>query len=210
MAKDLNLKIRKKIISEEEYEEYVFKVAKAIDEVDLMKIGVGIPIYVASEMANEDGLKVVLSGQGADELFGGYARHERIYREKGEEELKKELLKDVYNLYKVNLERDDHCTMANGVELRVPFLDEEVVEIALSIPIEYKMSELRKRILRDVASQYLPDYIAYRPKKAAQYGSGGEKMIYKVAKKYGFSKKRINEFLDMLKRKIVNELNIDR
>ena len=203
LAKDLNLKIRKKIISEEEYEEYVFKVAKAIDEVDLMKIGVGIPIYVASEMANEDGLKVVLSGQGADELFGGYARHERIYREKGEEELKKELLKDVYNLYKVNLERDDHCTMANGVELRVPFLDEEVVEIALTIPIEYKMSELRKRILRDVASQYLPDYIAYRPKKAAQYGSGGEKMIYKVAKKYGFSKKRINEFLDMLKRKIV-------
>ncbi|ADC68749.1 asparagine synthase (glutamine-hydrolyzing) [Methanocaldococcus sp. FS406-22] len=203
LAKDLNLKIRKKIISEEEYERYVFKVAKAIDEVDLMKIGVGIPIYVASEMANEDGLKVVLSGQGADELFGGYARHERIYREKGEEELKKELLKDVYNLYKVNLERDDHCTMANGVELRVPFLDEEVVEIALSIPIEYKMSELRKRILRDVASQYLPDYIAYRPKKAAQYGSGGEKMIYKVAKKYGFSKKKINEFLDMLKRKIV-------
>ena len=237
LAKDLNLKLRKKIISEEEYEKYVFKVAKAIDEVDLMKIGVGIPIYVASEMANKDGLKVVLSGQGADELFGGYARHERIYKEKGEEELKKELLKDVNNLYKVNLERDDHCTMANGVELRVPFLDEEVVEIALSIPVDYKMSELsnrpyaesnisvksepinglkntnlntkcirsvRKKILRDVASQYLPDYIAYRPKKAAQYGSGGEKMIYKVAKKYGFSKKRINEFLDMLKRKIVD------
>ncbi|XRO74934.1 asparagine synthase (glutamine-hydrolyzing) [Methanocaldococcus sp. 28A] len=205
LAKDLNLNLRKKIISEEEYEKYVFRVAKAIDEVDLMKIGVGIPIYVASEMANEDGLKVVLSGQGADELFGGYARHERIYKEKGEEELKKELLKDVNNLYKVNLERDDHCTMANGVELRVPFLDEEVVEIALSIPTDYKISELRKKILRDVAAKYLPDYIAFRPKKAAQYGSGGEKMIYKVAKKYGFSKKRINEFLDMLKKKIVSE-----
>ncbi|ACV24138.1 asparagine synthase (glutamine-hydrolyzing) [Methanocaldococcus fervens] len=207
LTKDLNLKLRKKIISEEEYESYVFKVAKAIDEVDLMKIGVGIPIYAASEMAKEDGLKVVLSGQGADELFGGYARHERIYKEKGEEELKKELLKDVNNLYKVNLERDDHCTMANGVELRVPFLDEEVVEIALSIPVDYKISELRKKILRDVASQYLPDYIAYRPKKAAQYGSGGEKIIYKVAKKYGFSKKKINEFLEMLKKKIIDEIN---
>ncbi len=204
LARDLNLPIRKKIISEKEYEKYVFKVAKAIDEVDLMKIGVGIPMYIASEMASEDGLKVVLSGQGADELFGGYARYERIFREKGVEKLKEELLKDIKNLHAVNLERDDHCTMANGVELRVPFLDEEVVEIALSIPVEYKISELRKKILRDVASKYLPDYIAFRPKKAAQYGSGGEKIIYKVAKKLGYSKKKINEFLDLLKKKIVS------
>lgn len=205
LSKELNLPLRKKIISENEYEEYVFKVCRAIDEVDLMKIGVGIPIYVASELANKDGLKVVLSGQGADELFGGYARHERVYKEKGEEEFKKALINDINNIYKVNLERDDHCTMANGVELRVPFLDEDVVKVTLSLPTNYLISDLRKRILRDVASKYLPDYIAYRPKKAAQYGSGGEKIIYKVAKKYGFSKKKINEFLKLLKNRVIED-----
>ena len=197
-SKDMGLKFRKKIIPPEEYEKYLLNVAYAIDEIDLMKLAVGIPIYVASEMAKEDGIKVVLSGQGADELFGGYNRYGKILSEKGKEGLKESLYNDVMNIYKVNLERDDHCTMANGVELRVPFLDKDVVEVGLSLPIEYKLDDegLRKKILRDIASNYIPDYIAYRPKKAAQYGSGSEKMIYAVARKYGYSKKKINEFFE--------------
>ncbi|AEH06131.1 asparagine synthase (glutamine-hydrolyzing) [Methanothermococcus okinawensis] len=194
-AKDMGLKFRKKIISPEEYEKYLFNVAYAIDELNLMKLAVGIPIYAASEMAKQDGIKVVLSGQGADELFGGYNRYLKALNEMGKEKLKKLLYNDVMNIYKVNLERDDHCTMANGVELRVPFLDRDVVEVGLSLPIEYKLNDTeRKIILRDIASNYIPDYIAYRPKKAAQYGSGSEKMIYATARKYGYSKKKINEF----------------
>ena len=87
-SKDMGLKFRKKIISPEEYEKYLLNVAYAIDEIDLMKLAVGIPIYVASEMAKEDGIKVVLSGQGADELFGGYNRYGKILSEKGKEGLK--------------------------------------------------------------------------------------------------------------------------
>ncbi len=204
-AKDMGLKFRKKVISPSEYEKYLFKVAYAIDEINLMKLAVGIPIYVASEMAKKDGIKVVLSGQGADELFGGYNRYKRILSEKGKEELNKALYNDVMNIYKVNLERDDHCTMANSVELRVPFLDRDVVEVGLSLPIEYKICEsgFRKRILRDVALKYIPKYIAYRPKKAAQYGSGSEKIIYSVARDYGYSKKKINEFFSNV---LVNQL----
>ena len=112
------------------------------------------------------------------------------------------------NIYKVNLERDDHCTMANGVELRVPFLDKDVVEVGLSLPIEYKLNDTeRKIILRDVASKYIPNYIAYRPKKAAQYGSGSEKMIYAVARKYGYSKKKINEFFENVLMKKIKEMH---
>lgn len=207
-AKDMGLKFRKRILTDEDFEKYLVNVAHAIDEIDVMKLGVGIPIYVASEMAKEDGIKVVLSGQGADELFAGYNRYKRILHEKGEEELKKSIYEDVMNIYKVNLERDDHCTMANGVELRVPFLDKNVIEVGLSIPTGHKLnesSEFRKKILRDIASKYIPDYIAYRPKKAAQYGSGSEKMIYAVARKYDYSKKRINKFFEsILMEKIKN------
>ena len=196
VAEDLGLKLRKKIIDKEEYEEYLLKVAYAIDEIDLMKLSVGVPIYVASEMAKRDGIKVVLSGQGADELFAGYRRYQRILITKGEEEVKKVLYKDVMNIYRMNLERDDHCTMANSVELRVPFLDKSVVEVGLSLPVQYKVNEReRKIILRDIAKKYIPEYIANRPKKAAQYGSGSEKMIYAVGKSYGYSKRKINIFL---------------
>ncbi|MCS3921760.1 asparagine synthase (glutamine-hydrolyzing) [Methanococcus voltae PS] len=204
-AKDLNLKLRKKTLTEDDFEKYLLKVANAIDELNVMKLGVGIPIYAASEMANEDGIKVVLSGQGADELFAGYNRYKRTLAEKGKEGLEKELYHDSMNIYKVNLERDDHCTMANGVELRVPFLDKNVVNVALSMPVEYKITkdedaensknEHWKRILRDVSRDYVPDYIADRPKKAAQYGSGSEKTIYHVARTHGYSKRNIENFL---------------
>ena len=194
-SKDLGLELRKKIISREEYEDYLLNVTYAIDDIDLIKLSVGIPIYAASEMAKEDNIKVVLSGQGADELFGGYNRYNRILDSKGEEELKKTLYNDLMNIHKVNLERDDHCTMANSVELRVPFLDKSVVEVGLSLPIKYKINKNeRKIILRDLAKEYIPNYIANRPKKAAQYGSGSEKMIYSIARSYDYPKKKINKF----------------
>ncbi|MBW9224084.1 asparagine synthase (glutamine-hydrolyzing) [Methanothermococcus sp. SCGC AD-155-E23] len=211
VAEDLGLKLRKKVIDSEEYEEYLLKVAYAIDEIDLMKLSVGVPIYVASEMARRDGIKVVLSGQGADELFAGYKRYQRILITKGEEELKRVLYRDVMNIHKMNLERDDHCTMANSVELRVPFLDKNLVEVALSLPLKYKVNEReRKIILRDIARKYLPEYVAYRPKKAAQYGSGSEKMIYAVGRSYGYSKRKIDNFLGEVLLKKMEEVYENR
>ncbi|WP_423792472.1 asparagine synthase (glutamine-hydrolyzing) [Methanocaldococcus indicus] len=195
LANYLNLELKTYIINENEFEEHLFKVVKALDDINLLNLSVGIPIYLSTKLAKEDKLKVVLSGQGADEIFGGYKRHENS------ENLKEELIKDIKNLYKVNLERDDHCSMANTIELRVPFLDSELVDFSLSLPESYLKGELRKKILRDVAKKYLPEDIALRPKKAAQYGTKSEKMIYKVAKKYGFSKKNINKFLEFLKEK---------
>ncbi|ABR54121.1 asparagine synthase (glutamine-hydrolyzing) [Methanococcus vannielii SB] len=195
-AIEMGLKFRKKIILKEDYEKYLLSVAQAIDELDVMKLSVGIPIYVASQMAKEDGITVVLSGQGADELFAGYHRYKRIYDENGEEYLKESIKKDVYNIYRANLERDDHVTMANGVELRVPFLDKKVVEVSLSIPVKYKIEGQGKKILREIALKYIPEYIAERPKKAAQYGSGSEKMVYSVSKDYGYSKKEISKFFE--------------
>ncbi|WP_456419378.1 asparagine synthase (glutamine-hydrolyzing) [Methanocaldococcus infernus] len=199
LADHLGVELKVKVIEEDEFEEYLFKTAKAVDEINMLNLGVGLPIYVASELISKDKNKVALSGQGADELFLGYSKYYKMSKE----ELEKKMLEDLKNIGKVNLERDDHCTMANTVELRVPFLDLNVVKTSLSMPIEFKLSEDRKRILRDIALNYLPKEIALRPKKAAQYSSGGEKIIYRVAKRYGYSKRKIDEFLNLIKRRIL-------
>jgi asparagine synthase (glutamine-hydrolysing) len=74
--------------------------------------------------------------------------------------------------------------MKNSVELRVPFLDIEVVDLAMQIPMKYKINgkddKLRKSILREVAADIgVMDDIVKRPKKAAQYGSGIHKILVK-------------------------------
>lgn len=145
-----------------------------------------MPAYLAAEMAREDGIKVMLSGQGADELFAGYHRYLKFYQEQGEE-AQKNLNTDINNLYQVNLQRDDAVTMASGVELRVPYLDLDVINMAMNIPMEYKIKgeddQLRKCILREVARDLgVPEENVKRPKKAAQYGSGIDKMLRRVLK----------------------------
>ena len=91
---------------------------------------------------------------------------------------------DMSNMYHVNLERDDACSMLNSVELRLPFLDKNLIELVLNIPDNKKIvsmhDEMRKSILRKLAFEEGLDYeIAYRPKKAAQYGTGIDKILRK-------------------------------
>lgn len=185
-AEAMNLQLKTRNIGVEDVKKYLPLVLDAIEEFNIMKIGVGMPAYIAAEMAHEDGLRVMLSGQGADELFGGYNRYLRLYEEKGEL-AREDLKEDILNLYHVNLQRDDAVTMANSVELRVPYLDLDIINTAINIPMKYKISgiedKLRKCILREVAAELgVPAEIVNRPKKAAQYGSGIHKMLKKVLK----------------------------
>jgi len=170
----------------------------AKEEFNVMKIGVGMPAYIAAEMAHEDGLKVMLSGHGADELFGGYNRYLKLYEEKGEL-ANEDLKKDILNLYHVNLQRDDAVTMANSIELRVPYLDLDIINTAINIPMKYKISgkedNLRKCILREAGAELgVPAEIVNRPKKAAQYGSGIHKMLKKVLKPANTKLSKIVDF----------------
>ncbi|MGB9201681.1 asparagine synthase (glutamine-hydrolyzing) [Methanobacterium sp.] len=182
-ASDMGLQLKIKTLEINDVKKYTELVLNAIEEFNIMKLGVGMPSYVASEMAHSDGIKVVMSGQGADEIFAGYHRYIQSYIDNGEK-LQEDLVEDVKNLYHVNLQRDDAVTMANSVELRVPYLDPELVEMALKVPIKYKLDNgkenLRKCILREIASDIgVPSEIVRRPKKAAQYGSGIHKILVK-------------------------------
>ncbi|GFO96214.1 asparagine synthetase [groundwater metagenome] len=165
-------------------------VMRAIDSTEPQKVSIAMPLFLASKNAHDDGLRVMLSGHGADELFAGYKRYESLEPD----ELDNALLRDLDNIAENNLERDDAATMANAVELRVPYLDREVVELALRIAPELKIkSGMRKYILRFAAGRLLPDELALKEKKAAQYSSGIYSAIEKLSRKNGF--KGVREYL---------------
>ena len=204
VASDIGLPLHIRKVDEEVVREYIPRVLNAIEEWNLMKLGVGMTAFLAAEMAHEHGERVILSGQGADELFAGYHRYLDFYHKKGEE-AQKDLHGDVDALYHVNLERDDKVTMASSVELRVPYLDLQIINIAMNIPMYYKISgpedRLRKCILREVAQQMgVPQEIVKRPKKAAQYGSGIHKILRKKVlkdQKYMGKLKKSFKFIDI-------------
>jgi len=178
-------------VSDDDLEDYVPKVTYAIEEDNAINLEIGLPLYIASEYAHKHGIRVILSGQGSDELFGGYHKYLRILQSGGYRELDEKMWDDVSKTHEVNLQRDDAVTMANAVETRVPFLDLSVINIAMAIPSSLKINgpddRLRKRILRKTAELTgLPKEIANTPKKAAQYGSGFDSALRRIAKKRGY------------------------
>ena len=180
-SKFLNLDLEIFEVTEDLIREALPHVVKAIGDDNLMKVGVGLTTYFATKKVAEDGIKVAISGQGADELFGGYSRYVQSFVDGT---LNYDLRVDISNMYHVNLERDDACSMLNSVELRLPFLDKKLVELVLNIPDNKKIvsmhDDMRKSILRKLAFEEGLDYeIAYRPKKAAQYGTGIDKILRK-------------------------------
>ncbi len=201
-AKVLGLELKEKIVALEETKKYLEKIVPLIEDSNVMKVGVALPLYVASEMAREDGCKVIFSGGGADELFAGYFRYKN---QKSLKNLNIDCLSDVRKIYERNTYRDDVVTMNNNLELRVPFLDVDVVRLALRIAPQLKIhrtgqEQTDKYILREFAKSLdIPESFAMRPKKAAQYGSGFDKAIAKLTKEGGYSYK--SGYLDSLFRK---------
>ena len=133
-----------------------------------------IPCYYCSRLASEH-VKVVLTGEGADELFAGYDYYLRI---ENLDLLQAELRRSVTTLHNINLQRVDRMTMAHGLEGRVPFLDLDLVHLAQTIPPELKLHRrsdgtiVDKWILRSVVDDLLPPEIVWRDKEQFDRGSG--------------------------------------
>ncbi len=190
VAEQLGFHLKTKILTLDETEKAVKEVVRIIETTDVVKVGVALPFYVCAKMAAEDGDKVLLSGLGSEELFAGYQRHLDVLKEKGD--VNAECLRGLSLLWDRDLYRDDLVTMAHTVELRLPFLDYDLIRFALTIPVTYKLNETQNKImLREVAKKMsVPEKIAARKKIAAQYGSNFDKALEKLAKKNGCKSKK--------------------
>lgn len=145
--------------------------------------------FLITEAAHELGHERVLSGQGADELFGGYARY------LASPDLERELAHDFGSLRHQSL-RDQAVAGLNGTLLSLPYLDSRVVRAARAIPASEKVrGGVRKKPLREVAAHHIPPEIAYYEKKAMQYGTGVWKVLQKLARTNGY-KRSLQRYLD--------------
>ena len=190
LARKLGLKITLQTFSPDLVEEYVRRLLWLIEEPNMMKLSVAIPLHWAAMVAARRGNNVMLCGQGSDELYGGYNKYANTLRLKGRKALSDQLYNSVIESSTVNYERDDHATSIFPVELRTPFADPDLIKFSLTIPSVFKVKDendlMRKWILRDVARRVgLPEEIVWRRKKAIQHGTGVEKAILKLAKNRG-------------------------
>ena len=133
---------------------------------DIINAVVSVPLF---RRIADLGIKVVLTGDGSDELFGGYAMYDHV----GPERARRLFVHKLANLGRTELQRVDRTSMASGVEVRVPFLDPVVVDLAMRLPMALKVrGKTEKWILRQAFAGLLPDYVRLRPKNPMSHASG--------------------------------------
>ncbi len=188
VAEDLGLELKTTIIEEDLVKKILPEVIQNVEESGLLQVEVAIPMYMAAKLAAQDDIRVMFTGQAADELFAGYPWYSDVLVESGYLRLHEKLWEDMSYLYTDTLEREDKLTMAHSIELRAPYLDRDVIQTAMRISprlkIEGENDTLRKRVHRQASVELgVPPYLGFRIKDPAQSGSGIHGIIRKIAQK---------------------------
>jgi asparagine synthase (glutamine-hydrolysing) len=133
---------------------------------DIINAVVSVPLFRRVAAA---GVKVVLTGDGSDELFGGYP----MYHRASPDQARRLFQHKLGHLARTELQRVDRTSMGHGVEARVPFLDLALIELAARLPAELKRRNGQEKwILREAFADLLPAYIRDRPKNPMSHSSG--------------------------------------
>ncbi len=165
-----------RVLTPAEIVEAIPEVIDKLESCDPALVRSAIPTYFVSQMAAQS-VKVVLSGEGADELFAGYH-----YLANFAEDLPAELRQITCGLHNSNLQRVDRMTMAHGLEGRVPFLDVAMVDLAFQLHTSLKWHNGEgKWVLRKVAERYLPREIVWRAKEKFAIGTGIGPLLQRYA-----------------------------
>ncbi|WP_276282177.1 asparagine synthase C-terminal domain-containing protein [Halorussus caseinilyticus] len=173
-------------------ERAVPEVARATGRTNAMDVQIALPLYLAGEQASADGFDRLAVGQGADELFGGYAKVARAPEDpRVEAETVRGAAREVVATFPDQLERDLLALREAGVEPVAPLLDDRVVRTALGLPGDLLVDSRgeRKKALRLAAREFVPDRVAFREKKAVQYGSLVARELDRLARQEGFKRR---------------------
>ena len=150
----------------------------------------GIGTYILSKQAHEDGIKVVLTGDGADEMFMGYYDQDTLEESSVWRENHKNLIND---LVTTELRRVDLTSMASSIEIRCPFLDRDIYNLVETFNYEdlfgNSKDKLNKNILRKFFKEELPKEIYSRKKVSFDVGSGLQKMMVDICREKEISEK---------------------
>ena len=147
-------------------------VVKHIETYDVTTIRASTPMYLMARQIKAMGIKMVLSGEGADELFGGYLY---FHMAPDAQEFHEETVRKVLALNKFDCSRANKSMMAWGIETRVPFLHKPFVDYAMSLNPEAKMGgdgRIEKHIIREAFEGVIPDEILWRQKEQFSDGVG--------------------------------------
>ncbi|SFN69255.1 asparagine synthase (glutamine-hydrolysing) [Izhakiella capsodis] len=144
-----------------------------IETYDVTTIRASTPMYLMSRKIKAMGIKMVLSGEGADEVFGGYLYFHKAPNAK---EFHEENVRKLLALHMFDCARANKAMSAWGVEARVPFLDKKFLDVAMTINPADKMcgsnGKMEKHILRECFASYLPESVAWRQKEQFSDGVG--------------------------------------
>lgn len=147
-------------------------VIRQIETYDVTTIRASTPMYLMARKIKATGIKMVLSGEGADEIFGGYLYFHKAPDARAFHE---ETVRKLDGLYKYDCLRANKSTAAWGLEARVPFLDRAFLDVAMAVPPAHKMirdGRMEKWVLRKAFEGILPDEILWRQKEQFSDGVG--------------------------------------
>ena len=143
-----------------------------LETYDVTTVRASTPMYLMARYIKSMGIKMVLSGEGADEIFGGYLY---FHKAPSSKEFHEETLRKINKLHMYDCLRANKSLAAWGIEGRVPFLDIDFLDYAMNINPELKMindKKIEKHILRESFEGYLPDEILWRQKEQFSDGVG--------------------------------------
>lgn len=143
-----------------------------LETYDITTVRASTPMYLLARVIKSMGIKMVLSGEGADEIFGGYLY---FHKAPNAEEFHKETVRKLEKLHLYDCLRANKSLAAWGVEGRVPFLDKEFMDVAMRLNPADKMcgnGKIEKHIVRETFEDYLPEEVAWRQKEQFSDGVG--------------------------------------
>jgi asparagine synthase (glutamine-hydrolysing) len=184
-ASFLGMDVEKTVVDEKIVAEALEMIEKVLGPLGYMDAAIAVAMYLLSKKSMEMGCGAAVLGQGADELFGGYMKYEKVFHEQGYPALAHALQRDFEMLAVEGLVRDFTAVRLGGAYPLPLYLTRDVVSVALSMPVEQKLGThggmvVRKQVLRMVGKMLGLGDLADRSKKALQYGSGLMKMVRRL------------------------------